>query len=55
MQQALQFIRQSLSALYPEAEARHISFLVVEKVTGWSHTQVLMNKNTTFLKSSDNK
>lgn len=48
MQQAIQHIQQSLEPLYPERELRSISRLLVSKITGYSFTEIILNKNTIF-------
>ena len=48
MQTALQLIRSQLSGLYPDTEIRSFSYLIMEKLTGFSRTEVLVNKNTLF-------
>ena len=48
MQQAFQNIYNSLSGIYPEPEIKNISFLLIEKLTGFSRTEILINKSTVF-------
>ena len=48
MQAAITHIRESLSDLYPEQELLSISRLLISKVTGFSFTEILLNKNTIF-------
>ncbi|NDV46391.1 peptide chain release factor N(5)-glutamine methyltransferase [Paludibacter sp. 221] len=48
MQKSLEYINYSLKGVFPESEIRNISFLLIEKITGFSHTQVLLNKSTIF-------
>ena len=48
MQAAIIYIRESLSDLYPEQELLSISRLLISKVTGFSFTEILLNKNTIF-------
>lgn len=48
MQQAFQYISSSLQEIYSVPEIKNISFLLVEKLTGFSRTQILINKSTTF-------
>lgn len=52
MQKAKEYIRTSLQAIYPENELNSISNLVIEKITGFSRTEIILNKNT---KISDNQ
>lgn len=52
MQQAYEYIRTSLRNLYPENEISSISNLLIAKITGFSRTQIILNKNT---KISDNQ
>ena len=48
MQKALLHIQSELTGLYPETEIRNFSFLIIEKLTGFSRTEVYVNKNTLF-------
>lgn len=48
MQAAITHIRESLSDHYPEQELLSISRLLISKVTGFSFTEILLNKNTIF-------
>lgn len=48
MQAAFTYIRESLSDLYPEQELLSISRLLISKVSGFSFTEILLNKNTIF-------
>ncbi len=48
MQQFLNHIQAELSQLYSDEEIRNFGFLMVEKVTGWNRTQIIVNKNTIF-------
>lgn len=48
MQAAITHIRESLSGIYPEQELLSISRLLISKVTGFSFTEILLNKNTIF-------
>ena len=50
MQTALQHIQSELHGLYPETEIRSFSYLIIEKVTGFSRTEVFVNKYTLFSK-----
>ncbi len=52
MQKAIQFIQSELSGLYPATEISSFSRLIIEKVTGFSHAEIIVNKNTHF---SDNQ
>lgn len=44
----MQYIHSELLGLYPENEIRSFSFLIVENLTGFSRTQILITKNTHF-------
>lgn len=48
MQKALSYINQALSELYSESEIKSIGYLIIEKITGFSRTQLIVNKNTIF-------
>lgn len=48
MQNAIRYIRSELQGLYPDTEIRSFSYLIVEKLTGFSRTEVIVNKNTIF-------
>jgi release factor glutamine methyltransferase len=48
MQKALLHIQSVLTGLYPEPEIRNFSYLIIEKLTGFSRTEVYVNKNTLF-------
>jgi release factor glutamine methyltransferase len=48
MQKAIQFIKCELQGLYPESEIRSFSQLIIEKLTRFSRTEIIVNKNTHF-------
>lgn len=48
MQQAIKQIRNELSTLYPEIELQSVCRLLISKITGFSFTEILVNKNTKF-------
>lgn len=48
MQSVLQHIKSELQGLYPETEIKSFSYLIIEKLTGFSRTEILINKNTLF-------
>jgi len=48
MQSFLQHIQSELQGLYPETEIKSFSFLIIEKLTGFSRTEIFINKNTPF-------
>ncbi len=48
MQTAIKRIKSELEGLYPETEIRSFSQLMIEKVTGFSRTEIIVNKNTHF-------
>jgi release factor glutamine methyltransferase len=48
MQQAIKFIRSNLSASYSAPELQSVSRLLISKVTGYSFTEIIVNKNTIF-------
>ena len=48
MQTAIKRIKSELKGLYPETEIRSFSQLMIEKVTGFSRTEIIVNKNTHF-------
>ncbi|MDP4240260.1 MAG: peptide chain release factor N(5)-glutamine methyltransferase [Bacteroidota bacterium] len=48
MQTALSYIQSELQGLYPETEIKSFSYLILEKLTGFSRTEIYVNKNTLF-------
>lgn len=46
MQQAFDYIRTELNAIYPEPELGSIAHLLISEITGFTRTQILINKNT---------
>lgn len=48
MQKALQHIKSALDGLYPETEIRSFSYLIIEKLSGLTRTEIIVNKNTFF-------
>lgn len=48
MQTAIQHIQSELGKFYPETEIRSFSYLILEKLTGYSRSEIFVNKNTIF-------
>lgn len=48
MQQANEYIRTSLQGIYPKNEINSISNLIIANITGFSRTEIILNKNTNF-------
>jgi len=48
MQNAIQYIQSELKGLYPETEIKSFSYFIIEKLTGFSKIEILVNKNTNF-------
>jgi release factor glutamine methyltransferase len=48
MQTALEYIHSELQGLYPLTEIRSFGLLILEKLSGLSRTDILLNKNTIF-------
>lgn len=48
MQTAIRHIQSELMGLYPETEIKSFCYLIVEKLTGFSRTEIIVNKNTLF-------
>ena len=48
MQAFIEQINQELQDLYPSTEIKSFAWLIAEKVTGMTRTQVMVNKNTNF-------
>ena len=48
MQNAFQHIQSELKDLYPETEIKSFSYLIIEKLTGFTRTEIFVNKNTLF-------
>ena len=46
MQSTLTHIQSELHGFYPETEIKSFSLLIIEKLTGFSRTQIVLNKNT---------
>jgi release factor glutamine methyltransferase len=51
MQSTIHHIQTELEGFYPEMEIRSFSYLIVEKLSGFSRTQVIVNKSTIFSES----
>lgn len=48
MQNIIQYIQSELQGFYPETEIKSFSQLISEKLTGFSRTEIIVNKNTHF-------
>jgi release factor glutamine methyltransferase len=48
MQQAIKHLRSELTPIYEEAELSSVTRLIISKITGYSFTEILVNKNTIF-------
>jgi len=48
MQTTFEHLQSELKGLYPETEIKSFSYLIIEKLTGYSRTEVYVNKNTLF-------
>ena len=48
MQASIIHIRSELQGLYPDTEIKSFSNLIIEKVSGFSRTEIIVNKNTLF-------
>lgn len=48
MRQFLKQIKSELQDIYTDTEIQRISFLLIEKLTGWGRSAVILNKNTNF-------
>lgn len=48
MQKSIEYIKQQLQGQYPDAEIRSFINLLLQKVTGFNRTQLIVNKNTIF-------
>jgi release factor glutamine methyltransferase len=48
MQTAIKYIQSELQGLYPDTEIKSFSHLIIEKVTGFSRLDIVLNKNTQF-------
>lgn len=48
MQKALEYIRTELKEFYPETEIKSFSYLIIEHLTGFTRTEIIVNKNTFF-------
>jgi len=52
MKSTFEHIQSELQGLYPDTEIRSFSYLIIEKLTGFSRSKIVVNKNTLF---SDNQ
>jgi release factor glutamine methyltransferase len=48
MQATIELIRSELQGLYPDTEIRSFTKLLISKLTGFSNTEIILNKNTIF-------
>jgi release factor glutamine methyltransferase len=48
MQNAINHIQSELQGLYPKTEIKSFCQLIIEKLTGFSRTEIIVNKNTHF-------
>ncbi len=48
MQKLVRYIHSELQGLYPETEIHSFTQLIIEKLTGFSRTEIIVNKNTLF-------
>jgi len=48
MQAAIIHIRSELQGLYPDTEIKSFYNLIIEKISGFSRTEIIVNKNTLF-------
>jgi release factor glutamine methyltransferase len=48
MKTAIQHIQSQLQGYYPETEIRSFTYLIFEKLTGYSRSEIFLNKNTIF-------
>ncbi len=55
MKNAKSYIQSELQGLYPETEISSFTQLIIEKLTGFSRTEIIVNKNTNFSKEQQHK
>ncbi len=48
MQTAIQHIQSQLQGFYPATEIKSFTYLIIEKLTGFSRIEIIVNKNTLF-------
>ena len=48
METAIKHINSQLKDLYPATEIKSFTYLILEKLTGFSRTEIIVNKNTVF-------
>ena len=48
MQKSIQYIRESLQTHFSESELRIVTQILISKITGYTTTQIIVNKNTIF-------
>ena len=48
MQKAIEYIKTELNGLYPDLEIRSFTNILISEITGFSRTEIIVNKNTIF-------
>ena len=48
MQQAIQYIKNELTSIYPAFEIQGFTYLLLSHITGYSKVEIIVNKNTIF-------
>jgi len=48
MQKAIEHIKNELTGLYADTEIRSFTYMLISRLTGFSHTEIIVNKNTIF-------
>jgi len=49
MQKAIEHIKNELTGLYADTEIRSFTYILISRLTGFSRTEIIVNKNTIFL------
>jgi len=49
MQKAIEHIKNELTGLYADTEIRSFTYILISRLTGFSRTEIIVNKNTFFL------
>lgn len=55
MQNSFNYIQESLSTIYPATEIRNSWLLIIEELTGYTRTQIIINKNSILSEEQNEK
>ena len=48
MQKSIEYIKKELAGLYPDTEISSFTYLLIASITGYSRTEIIVNKYTNF-------